>query len=129
MLNLVLLFWIQYLPAMSKAFFSKKNQEKKDQEKAWEETSKLLKILEKELKDKKYFGGETIGFVDIAASLIAHWVPAFEKVAGIETFTQDKFPRLYQWSLDFVSHAVVKEILPPMDKLIDFYTTYLETTN
>ena len=80
---------------------------------------KLLKILEKGLKDKKYFGGETIGFVDIAASLIAHWLPAFEQVVGTETFTQDKFPKLYQWRLDFESHGVLKEILPPTDKLID----------
>ena len=41
---------------------------KHEREKTTEEAIELLKILENELKDKKFFGGETIGFVDIACN-------------------------------------------------------------
>ncbi|PON51655.1 S-crystallin [Parasponia andersonii] len=96
------------------------------EEKAWEEALELLKVLEKELQRNKYFGGETIGLVDIAGVLLAHWVSALEQIVGIQILPKDKPLHLSQWSHDVVTHPIVKEILPVKDKLVDFFGTYVE---
>ncbi|PON90772.1 S-crystallin [Trema orientale] len=121
-------FWARFiddkvLPTLWKAYWVKE-----EQEKASEEASELLNFLEKEIKHK-YFGGETIGLVDIAGNFIAHWVPTIQQVVGVEILTKEKYPKLSQWSHDFVTHGVVKEILLPQDKLIAFFKTLLESTN
>ncbi|KAK9161023.1 hypothetical protein Syun_007364 [Stephania yunnanensis] len=48
-----------------------------DKEKLIEEAKEMLRTLESELKGKRFFGGEGIGFLDIAANFIAFWVGAF----------------------------------------------------
>lgn len=115
------MFWIQCVPALWKASWSKLD----EREKAMEEAIELLKFTEDELKDK-FFGGETVGLVDIAGSFIAHWFPCLQEVMGLEILTEEKFPKISQWSRDFVNHSVVKENLPPRDKLIAFFRTRLE---
>lgn len=123
MLNLTLWFWIQFVATVSRAFFNKE-----EKEKASEEASELLQILERELKHK-YFGGENIGLVDIVGSFIAYWVPVIEQVMEVKIFVQEKCPKLWQWRHDFVSHPVIKEILPQKDKLIAALKARLESTN
>ena len=115
--------WVQVSQNLWTAFWNKA-----EREKASEEAAEHLKILEKELK-YKFFGGENVGLVDIAADFLAHWVPALQQVFGVEILTQDKYPKLTQWSHNFVTHDVVKQILPPQDKLIAFFKTRLESTN
>ncbi|KAM5560262.1 putative glutathione S-transferase [Rosa sericea] len=95
-----------------------------DREKAVEEAYETLKLLENELKDKKFFGGEDIGFVDIVADFIGgYWLTDIQEIVGFELLTKEKFPKLCQWSDEFVNHAVIKESLPPRDKLIAFFRT------
>jgi glutathione S-transferase len=84
-----LLLFFQYLPAGLKAFFG----EEKGREKAVEEASEILKFLEKELKEKRFFGGESIGMVDIAANIIGFWLGACEEASGVELLTREKFPK------------------------------------
>ncbi|KAK7850757.1 glutathione s-transferase u8 [Quercus suber] len=94
--------------------------EKEEREKAVEETSELLQFLENELKEQKYFGGETIGLVDIAANIIGYWLEIFEEAFGVELLRKEKFPKLCNWASEFVSVSAIKENLPPSDKLIAF---------
>ncbi|KAI9073846.1 hypothetical protein K1719_044198 [Acacia pycnantha] len=89
-------------------------------EKAIEEASEALRYLEKELKGK-FFGGERIGMVDIAAAYIAFWLPLTEEAVGLKLLTHDKFPKLYKWSQEFCSHPVVRENLPPPSRLLGFF--------
>lgn len=88
-----------------------------------EEACEQLKTLENELKDKKFFGGESIGIVDIAANFIAYWTAAIEEASGSKEkfFTEEKFPKLHQWSKEFVNCHSVKEKLPARDKMIAFF--------
>ena len=94
--------------------------EEKEHEKAIEEASELLKFVEEELKEKRFFGGESIGMVDIVANIIAFWQGIFEEVSGVELLTKEKFPKLTNWSHEFMSNSVVKECLPPKDKLLAY---------
>jgi glutathione S-transferase len=95
--------------------------EEKEREKAVEEASELLKFLENELKEKRSFGGETIGLVDIAANVIGFWVGVFEETTGVELLTKEKFPKLSNWTNEYVSNSFIKENLPPRDKLIAYF--------
>jgi glutathione S-transferase len=85
-----------------------------------EESTEALQILENELKGK-FFGGEEINFVDIAAVFIAFWIPLVQDITDLKLFTDEKFPKLYNWSQDFLNHPVVKESLPPRDPLFAFF--------
>jgi glutathione S-transferase len=85
-----------------------------------EEASEVLKFLEKELKEKRFFGGESIGMVDIAANIIGYWLGACEEATGVELLTREKFPKLSNWIDEFVSNSVIKENLPPRDKVVPF---------
>ncbi|XP_050244341.1 glutathione S-transferase U8-like [Quercus robur] len=95
--------------------------EEKEHEKALEEASELLQFLENELKEKRYFGGETVGLLDIAANIIGYWLGVFEEASGAELLTREKFPKLCNWANEFVSVSAIKENLPPREKLIAYF--------
>ncbi|KAJ4979338.1 hypothetical protein NE237_010118 [Protea cynaroides] len=95
--------------------------EGKEQEKAMEQAWEHLRTLENELKGKKFFGGESIGFVDIVANAIAFWFGVFEEVVGITLLDEEKFPTLCGWIEQFLSCDVVKECLPPRNELLMFF--------
>ncbi|XP_048319651.2 probable glutathione S-transferase [Ziziphus jujuba] len=122
-------FWARFIdekcfPTLRKVFWGRE-----EPDKVKEELKELLKTLENELKDNKFFGGETIGFVDIVGNIIAYWVPCMLEAAGVELLTEEKYPRLYQWIHEFVNHDVVKETLPPRDELIAFYRGHRQSVS
>ncbi|XP_024024944.1 probable glutathione S-transferase [Morus notabilis] len=97
-------FWARFIddkgfPEIWKAYWSKD-----EQAKAVGELIELLKFLENEL-DDNFFGGETVGLVDIVGSLIAHWLPVLQEVVGVEILTEEKFPKLCRWSHAFVNQC------------------------
>jgi len=94
--------------------------DEKEREKNIEEATEALHFLENELKDK-YFGGEEFNFVDIAAVFVAFWIPLVQDITELQLFTAEKFPKLYNWSQEFLDHPVVKENLPPREPLFTFF--------
>uniref|UniRef100_A0A5B7CD02 glutathione transferase n=1 Tax=Davidia involucrata TaxID=16924 RepID=A0A5B7CD02_DAVIN len=123
-------FWAKFLdekclPAIWKSCWSKGE----EQEQAMEEACENLKILENELKGKKFFGGETIGLVDIVANFIGFWVGVIQEASGVELVTQNKFPILCKWMDEFVNCKVIKENLPPRDKLVAFFQARYKDTS
>ncbi|KAI8015269.1 putative glutathione S-transferase [Camellia lanceoleosa] len=111
-------FWANFidekcLPAIKKACFTK-------DDKGIEETIELLKTLEAQLNDKKFFGGDSVGLVDIVANLIGYWLGVIQEAVGVEVLTEEKFPRLYKWIEEYVRCSVIKEHLPPREKLLAF---------
>lgn len=107
---------VQCLPAIFKAAWTL---EENEREKAIEEVSEALQFLENELK-AKFFGGDTIGLLDIAALYIAFWLPLLQEAVGLNMLNPQKLPKLHQWSQDFCSHSVVKENLPPAARVLGF---------
>ncbi|CAL5192193.1 unnamed protein product [Lathyrus oleraceus] len=98
----------------------------KEREKNVAETSDSLGFLENELKDK-FFGGEEIGFVDIAAVFIAFWIPLIQDVTGLQLLTAEKFPKLYKWSQEFLNHPIVKQCLPPRDPVFAYFKAHYDS--
>ncbi|KAJ9698549.1 hypothetical protein PVL29_007562 [Vitis rotundifolia] len=108
-------FWAIW-PAVKRAILSRE----KEREEAIEETRQHLKTLESGLKERKFVGGESLGFVELAANVIV-WLFAAQEVLGLEILTEEKFPTLHEWSQRFVDDAVFKECAPPRERLIAYY--------
>jgi len=51
--------------------------------KAIESAQESLAFLEKQIEGKKYFGGEEIGFLDLAAGWIPHWLNVIEEAGEV----------------------------------------------
>ncbi|MBA0818251.1 hypothetical protein Gohar_025740 [Gossypium harknessii] len=114
-------FWIKFIdekcfPTLWLAAWSAEN----EREKVTNEACEYLKTLESALNGKKFFGGETIGMVDIVASSVGYFIRVTQEIMGINLLSADKFPQLFQWSEDFANCSIVKESLPPRDKLLPF---------
>ncbi|XP_076908063.1 putative glutathione S-transferase [Bidens hawaiensis] len=115
-------FWAKFIddkltPALFKAIGSH------GQEQDLAEAQESLQFLENELnvKGKKFFGGDNINLVDIAATFIAYWLGAAEEALGIEVVAKDKFPKLTEWCGNYINSQVVKDCLPPRDYLVSFF--------
>ncbi|XP_077214319.1 glutathione transferase GST 23-like [Tasmannia lanceolata] len=120
-------FWAKFveekfIPAIF-GTFSKLGEE---QEKFMEEAKKNLRILEEGLQGKKFFGGETIGFVDVVGGWIAYWVPVIEEIIGIKIVEEESLPLINKWFKDILDFNIVKESLPPRDKLVALQKVYRE---
>ena len=77
-----------------------------------------LKHVEKQLKGKKFFGGDTIGFLDLALGWTANLMCVAEEVTGIKLLDAETFPQLSAWIDNFSDVPVIKENWPPHDKLV-----------
>ncbi|XP_022746708.1 glutathione S-transferase U8-like [Durio zibethinus] len=115
-------FWARFLdekclPALWNAAWSPEN----EREKSVEEACDFLKTLASALKGKRFFGGDTVGLVDIAANFIGFWLRVLQEATGQELLSAEKFPDLVKWTNEFVSCSVVKESLPPRDRLLAFF--------
>ncbi|OMO55054.1 hypothetical protein COLO4_36223 [Corchorus olitorius] len=71
-------------------------------------------------KGKPFFGGDQIGFLDIAFGSTLGWLKAVEKMNEIEIFSEAKTPALLKWADNFCSDAAVKDIMPETEKLVEF---------
>ncbi|RVW69438.1 Glutathione transferase GST 23 [Vitis vinifera] len=94
------------------------HQGRKEQEEAMVEAMKNLWLLEEVLRGKKFFGGEKIGFVDLALGWLANLISLLEDVAGLKIVDEDKFPLLSAWMKDFADSPIIKDNWPPRDKMI-----------
>ncbi|KAI6675156.1 hypothetical protein NL676_003062 [Syzygium grande] len=123
-------FWAKFLdekclPALWKYCWSFGE----EQEKAYEEAFGVLKSLEGELEDKKFFRGNNLGFVDIAANFVGFWIGVVQEAGGFEILTPDRFPQLCRWAEEFQSCPVIKENLPPRDRLYALFKARFEKIN
>ncbi|XP_038716874.1 glutathione transferase GST 23-like isoform X2 [Tripterygium wilfordii] len=91
-----------------------------EQEKAAAEAREHLKTLESGLEGKKFFGGETIGYVDITAGWIAIWAPITEDIAGVNLVDGETMPLLKAWFKNVLEVPTIKSCLPPLDDLHEF---------
>ncbi|KAK9911475.1 hypothetical protein M0R45_035383 [Rubus argutus] len=120
-------FWAKFsdekvLASMLEAFTS----EGKEQEEAIVKAKQNLKYLEEELKGNRFFGGDRIGYADVALGWLAHYEGVFEEVCSIKLIEEDEFPLLSEWIRTFADAPIIKENWPPKDKLVTKFQGYRE---
>lgn len=90
-------------------------------EEAEEAAERLEEVLKKSSSEgKAFFGGDTIGFIDIGFGSFLSWTRAIEKISGRKLLDETKHPSLVQWAETFAVHPAVNALLPEIDNLIEY---------
>ncbi|KAE9455471.1 hypothetical protein C3L33_12627, partial [Rhododendron williamsianum] len=97
--------------------------EGEDKEMHLKEAGESLEKIEQELiKGKsKFFGGESIGYLDIALGVISYWLPVWEEIGSMTIVDPIQFPATAGWMENFRNHPVVKDKLPQRDKMVVYF--------
>ncbi|ESQ51452.1 hypothetical protein EUTSA_v10017210mg [Eutrema salsugineum] len=91
-----------------------------------EATRDLLMFLEKELVQKDFLGGESFGFVDIVATLVAFWLMRTEEIVGVKVVPVEKFPKIHRWVKNLMEINVIKKCIPPEDEHLSYIRARME---
>jgi glutathione S-transferase len=121
-LNASLLFSMQLGPAVGAVFASSGEVQKA----AVDQVHENLALIERELREgyfkgRKFFGGDSIGLLDIVLGCGSYWLAVFEEVmGGVKLVDPQAFPLFHAWLRDFEAIDEVKETIPAVDKLLEY---------
>ncbi|KAH9707050.1 glutathione transferase5 [Citrus sinensis] len=90
-------------------------------ETAKNEFIEILKQLEGALGEKDFFGGDSLGFVDVIAIPLTCWFYAVEKFGGFKV--ENECPKFSAWMNKCMQRDTVARILPDPEKVYEFVIT------
>ncbi|CAL5347537.1 unnamed protein product [Camellia sinensis] len=112
-------FWAKFVEDKGIIIWTMFRTSGEEHEKARQGSLEMLRTIEEHaLGDKKFFGGENVGMVDIALGWIAYWLEVMEEIIGVKLLEAESFPRLHSWKKNFKEVSEIKENLPDQDKMI-----------
>ncbi|EYU26814.1 hypothetical protein ABFS82_02G131600 [Erythranthe guttata] len=85
-----------------------------------------LEFLEEEIKGKKFFGGEAIGYVDLAFGWMANLIGILEEIIDLKLVDAEKFPFLSAWMSNFYDDPAIKEFWPNRDRMVEKFKAMRE---
>ncbi|GMN70372.1 hypothetical protein TIFTF001_039420 [Ficus carica] len=89
-----------------------------EQEAAKKEFLDTMRLLEAELGDKPYFGGESFGYVDVALVAFYSWFYAYETFGNFSI--EAECPKLIAWAKRCLEKESVFKSLPDEKKIYEF---------
>ncbi|KAE9585086.1 putative glutathione transferase [Lupinus albus] len=89
-----------------------------EQEAGKKEFIDTLKVLEEELGDKPYFGGDKLGYVDIALVPFFTWFKAYETFGNLNIGSE--CPKFIAWATRCFQKESVSKSLPDQEKVLGF---------
>nr|WAU87002.1 glutathione transferase tau class [Alopecurus myosuroides] len=122
-------FWAAYIDdklivAWRQAFSSMTEEDKSEGTK---QMFAALDTLEGALREcskgQGYFGGESVGLVDVSLGSLLSWLKASAVHSGIKIFDPVKTPLLAAWVERFSELDGAKAALPDVDRLVEFAKT------
>ncbi|KAK3166492.1 hypothetical protein QOZ80_1AG0046440 [Eleusine coracana subsp. coracana] len=117
-------FWAHFLDEKClKSMFPALWLEGEVQKASMKEARENLMLVEEQLQNKRFLGGDSIGLADIAgAGILAHWLGVLEEVAGVRVLNDDdEYPALRRWAKDYLENEAVKGCLPDRDQLLPHF--------
>ncbi|KAG9140201.1 hypothetical protein Leryth_021762 [Lithospermum erythrorhizon] len=94
-----------------------------------EKMIEALELLEdhyvKSSQGKAFFGGESIGYIDIALGCSLPWLRAIEKLTEMKMMNETKVPNLVAWAERFCKDPAVKDVIPDCEKLLELFKMFI----
>ncbi|KAG6524326.1 probable glutathione S-transferase GSTU6 [Zingiber officinale] len=72
-------------------------------------------------KGKGFFGGDTVGYLDIVLGSGLGWIMAVEKGKSVKLLDAEELPRLVGWAGRFLAEESVKGLVPDGDEYLKIY--------
>lgn len=89
-----------------------------EQAAAKKEFIESLKLLEGELGDKTFFGGDNLGYVDVVLVPFYCWFYSYEKCGNFSI--EEECPKLIAWAKRCLQKESVAKSLPDQEKIYGF---------
>uniref|UniRef100_A0ACD5UBH3 Uncharacterized protein n=1 Tax=Avena sativa TaxID=4498 RepID=A0ACD5UBH3_AVESA len=119
-------FWAAYIddklvPSWLQSFRGKTEEEKSEGKKQMFAAVEILEGALRECsKGEGYFGGESVGLVDVSLGSTLSWLKATEVMSGTKIFDPVKTPLLAAWVDRFSELDVARAALPDVDRVVEF---------
>nr|CAB3495438.1 unnamed protein product [Digitaria exilis] len=112
-------FWGAYID--DKSARGKTEEEKAEGQKLTAVAVENMEAAFKEIsKGKPFFGGDTVGYLDVTLGALVSWVQAAEKLYGLRLFDATRSPLLNAWAERFAALDTAKAVLADVDKLVEY---------
>lgn len=76
-------------------------------------------------KGKAYFGGDSIGYLDIILGSCLPWLKVTEEVVGVELLGRGTAPELSKWADRLSEDEKVKAVFPDTPKLMELHESIM----
>nr|GMD95875.1 glutathione S-transferase U17-like [Ipomoea batatas] len=126
----IALFWASYIEEKWSPLLGELRKAEGEEEKAkvMEKIGQGMALLEEAFlkcsKGKAFFGGDSIGYVDIALGGFLGWIKATEILAGRKILDREKTAGLVGWSERFLLDKAVKDVIMEPEKLAEIYQRF-----
>ena len=110
----------QWFPSIKSIIIAQEDEERKPYFEQMEEVvARIEDAFGKCSNGEAFFGGDRIGFLDIAFGSFLGWLSVIENVYGRKVLVEAKAPALVKWAERFAADPAVKGLIPETDKLIE----------
>ncbi|CAI0386617.1 unnamed protein product [Linum tenue] len=117
-------FWAAYIDEKVQSFYPPFSTNEEEKNAAVDQLREVVLQMEgaygEVSRGEDFFGGEKIGFVDIAFGSMLGWARAIQVMAGVKLLDEEKTPGLVKWAEKFSADPAVKDVLPEAEKLVEF---------
>ncbi|CAN6324763.1 unnamed protein product [Urochloa humidicola] len=119
-------FWVAYIDNKMIAAWTQASRGKTEEERAegMKQSVATVETLEGALRDcgkgKPFFGGDSVGYVDVVLGGLLGWVRAHEELKGVSSFDTELTPLLAAWAERFWSLVAVEPVMPDVSRLVEF---------
>jgi len=118
-------FWAAYIDDKLLGSLMMMSMGKTDEEKAEgrKQSSDAVETLERALKEcskgKPFFGGDSVGYVDVVLGGFVAWVHLIDRLTGLNVFDSSKTPLLAAWLESFGSLDAAMAVMPDVQRLVE----------
>jgi glutathione S-transferase len=113
---------LQLVTPWARVFRTKTDEERAE---AMRQTLAAVEVLEGGLNECSggkgaFFGGDSVGYVDVLLGGLVSWLKANERISGTKLIDADKTPLLAAWMERFSELDVAKAVLQDVNAVVEY---------